>query len=80
MIRPCFKVFWFSKDSPIGHSEIKRRRGRQKKRWEENIKERTGMDFASSTRTAENRRRSKEIVANSSVVPHDPPRLWDRIE
>ena len=31
----------------------KRKRGRQKKRWEDNIKEWTGMDFASSTRAAE---------------------------
>ena len=35
----------------------KRKRGRQKKRWEDNIKEWTGMDFASSTRAAENRLR-----------------------
>ena len=47
----------------------KRKRGRQKKRWEDNIKEWTGMDFASSTRAAENRTRWKGIVANSSVVP-----------
>ena len=31
--------------------------GRQKKRWEDNIKEWTGMNFASSTRAAENRTR-----------------------
>ena len=31
----------------------KRKGGRQKKRWEDNIKEWTGMDFASSTRAAE---------------------------
>ena len=31
----------------------KRKRGRQKKRWEDNIKERTGVDFDSSTRAAE---------------------------
>ena len=47
----------------------KRKRGRQKKRWEDNIKEWTGMDFASSTRAAENRSRWKGIVANLSVVP-----------
>ena len=35
----------------------KRKRGRQKKRWEDSIKEWTGMDFASSTRAAENRSR-----------------------
>ena len=58
----------------------KRKRGRQKKRWEDNIKEWTGMDFASSTRAAKNRSRLKGIVANSSVVPDDLPRLWDRIE
>ena len=50
----------------------KRKRGRQKKRWEDNIKEWTGMDFASTTRTAENRTRWKWIVANSSVVPRRP--------
>ena len=46
----------------------KRRRGRQKKRWEGNIKEWTGMDLANSNRVAENSTRWKEIVANSSVV------------
>ena len=45
-----------------------RKKGRQKKRWEENIKEWTEMNFASSTRAAENRTRWKGIVANSSVV------------
>ena len=46
----------------------KRKRGRQRKRLEDNIKEWTGMDFASSTRAAENRTRLKVIDANSSVV------------
>ena len=58
----------------------KRRRGRQKKGWEDNIKEWAGMDFASSTRAVENRTRWKGIVANSSVVSDDLPTLWDRIE
>ena len=53
----------------------KRKRGRQKKRWEDNIKEWTGIDFASSTRAAENRSRWKGIVANSSVVPRRPPKV-----
>ena len=50
----------------------KRKWGRPKKSWEDNIKEWTGMDFASSTRAAENRSRWKGIVANSSVVPRRP--------
>ena len=46
----------------------KRKSSRQKKRWEDNIKEWTGMDFASLTRAAKNMSRWKGIVANSSVV------------
>ena len=53
----------------------KRKRGRQKKRWEDNIKEWTGMDFASSTRAAEGRSRWKGIVANSSVVRRRPSKV-----
>ena len=43
----------------------KRRRDSQKKRSEDNIKERIGMDFANSTSAAENRTRWKGIF----VVP-----------
>ena len=53
----------------------KRKRGRQKKRLEDNIQEWTGMDFASSTRTAQNRTRWKGIVANLSVVPRRPSKV-----
>ena len=54
-----------------------RRRGRQKKRWEDNIKEWTGMGFGDSLRSAEDREGWKGIVATSSVVPRRPPRLRD---
>ena len=47
----------------------KRRRSGQKKRWEDNIKEWTGMDFATLTRAAEKRTRWKRIFANSFVMP-----------
>ena len=52
-----------------------RKRGRQKKRWEDNIKAWTGMNLASSNRAAENRTKSKGIVANSSVVPRRPSKV-----
>ena len=52
-----------------------RRKGRQKKRWEDNIKEWTGMGFGDSLRAAEDRQGWKGIVATSSVVPRRPPRL-----
>ena len=38
------------------------------------------MDLASSTRAAENRTRWKGIVANSSVVPRRPSKVWNRVE
>ena len=39
------------------------------------------MDFARSIRAAYNRTSLwKEIFANSSVVPDDLQRFWDRIE
>ena len=52
-----------------------KKRGRQKKRWEDNIKEWPGIDFASSIRAAENRTRWIGIVANSSVVLRRPSKV-----
>ena len=43
-----------------------RKRGRQKKRWEDNIKERTGMEFGDFLRAAEDSERLKGIVATLS--------------
>ena len=58
-----------------------RRRGRQKKRWDDNIQEWTGMGFGDSLRAAEDREGWKGIVAMSSVMPRRPPRLrdWDEM-
>ena len=50
----------------------KGRGSKQKKRLEDNMKEWTGIDFASSTRAAEDRTSWKGIVAKSSVVPQRP--------
>ena len=72
MIRPCLKVFWFSKDNPTGHSERKKK----KRQTEEEVgRQYQRVDFASSTRAVENRSRWKGIVANSSVVPRRPPKV-----
>ena len=45
----------------------KRKRDRQKKRWEDNIEECTGMDFA-STRAAENRTGWKGVVCGAPAI------------
>ena len=58
-----------------GTAKGARRRGRQKKRWEDSIKEWTGMGFEDSLRAAEDREGWKGIVATSSVVPRRPPKL-----
>ena len=72
------KLRWFghvSRSSGLAKTVLqgtvkgKGKRGRQKKRWGDNIKEWTGMDFVSSARAAVNRTRWKGIVSNSSVVP-----------
>ena len=63
------RSFGLAKTILQGTVKEKRKRGRQKKKWEDNIKVWTGMNFASSTRAAENRTRWKGIVVNSSVVP-----------
>ena len=52
-----------------------RRRGRQKKRWEDNIKGWTGMGFGDSLRAVEDREGWKGIVTTSSMVHRRPPRL-----
>ena len=46
-----------------------RRQGRQRKRWEENIREWTGLEFGKSQTAVENREKLRKLVAKSSVVP-----------
>ena len=44
----------------------------QRKRWEDNIREWTGLEFAKSQSAVENRERWRKLVAKSTVVPFDP--------
>ena len=46
-----------------------RRQGGQKKRWEDNIREWTGLECGTSQRAVENREKWRKLVAKSSVVP-----------
>ena len=54
-----------------------RRQGRQRKRWEDNIREWTGLEFAKSQRAVENREKWRKLVVKSSVVPQRPLRERD---
>ena len=49
-----------------------RRRGRQKKRWEDNIREWTGLEFAKSQRAIENREKWRTLIVNHLWYPNDP--------
>ena len=55
-----------------------RRQHRQRKRWEDNIKEWTGLEFGKSKRAVENMEKWRKLFAKSSVVPKRPSRLRDR--
>ena len=57
-----------------------KRQGRQRKWWEDNIREIewTGLKFGKSQRAAENREKWRKLVAKSSVVPQQPSWLRDR--
>ena len=54
-----------------------RRQGRQRKRWKDNTREWTGLEFGKSQRAVENREKWRKLVAKSSVVPQRPSQLRD---
>ena len=45
-----------------------RRQGRQRKRWEDNIREWTGLEFAKSQRAVENREKWRKVVAPTTLA------------
>ena len=74
----CLPLIRSSQNHLARHSGRGKRQGRQRKRWEDNIREWTGLEFAKSKRAVENREKWRKLVAKSSVVPHQPSRLRDR--
>ena len=86
IVKRC-KVQWYgyvSRSSGLTKTTLQglmkggRRQGRQRKRWEDNIREWTGLEFAKSQKAVENREKWRKLVAKSSVVPQRPSRLRDR--
>ena len=55
---------------PARHSERGRRQGRQRKRWEDNTRGWTGLEFTKFQRAVENREKWRKLTVKSSVVPH----------
>ena len=79
VVRKCFPFIRFGQNNLACHRE-KRKRTRQtyKKRWEDNIREWTGLEFAKSQRAVQNRRKWRKLVAISFVEPQRPLRFRDR--
>ena len=71
----CLPLIRSGQNHLARHSEMGRRQGRQKKKWEDNIREWTGLEFAKSQRAAENREKWRKLVLKSFVVPQLPPLL-----
>ena len=73
--------WWYTHSctSLVVHGTVQggRRRGRQKKHWENNVSEWTGLKFCNTLREAENKIKWRERVA-MSMVPQWSPWLWDR--
>ena len=63
----------------ILHGTVKggRRHVRLRKRWEDNIREWTGLELTKSQRALENKEKWRKLVAKSSVVPQLQSRLRD---
>ena len=55
-----------------------RQRGRHRKRWEDNIKEWTGLEWNIILQKAENRKEWRKLVVKSTVVLQRSARLQDR--
>ena len=55
-----------------------RRQGRQRKRWEDKIRNYTALEFVKSQRAVENWEKCRKGVARSFVVPQRPSWLRDR--
>ena len=62
-----------------GTVQGRRKRGRQRKRWTDNIKEWTGMTYAETQALAHDRDRWGNLVRRSIMQrPYDPGGLWDQ--
>ena len=76
MVWPCLKVFWSLKnDHAEGTVKGGRRRGGQRKRWEDNIKDWTCLRAAESLRVSKDRNGWREVVRRSVKAPLRPPEV-----
>ena len=66
----CLPFIRSGKNHLARHSESgKQTRQTERKRWKDNMREWTGLEFAKSQRAVENREKWVQLVVKSSVVP-----------
>ena len=82
-----FKLQWYghvSRSSGLAETILQgtvkggRRQGRQRKRWDDDIREWTGLEFGRSQRAVENRKNGENWRQNHQWCPKDPHGLRDR--
>ncbi|GFO14420.1 UDP-glucuronosyltransferase 2a1-like [Plakobranchus ocellatus] len=78
MVWAHYSLIWPCQDHHVGTVNGGRRRGRQKKRWDNNIREWTGLELRNTLRKAEDREEWKAVVRRSSAAPRRIPDLRDR--
>ena len=62
VVGSCFPFIRSVQNHLERHSETGRRQGRRKKRWEDNIRDWPGLEFAKSQRTVDNREKWRKLV------------------
>ena len=81
------KLQWYGRDSHWsglaktmcqGTVKGRGRQGRQRRLWEDNIREWTGLEIVKPERAAENKEKWRKLLVKTSVVPQWPPRLRNR--
>ena len=76
MVWTCLPFIRSGQTHLARHSERGKKTWRTK-RWEDNIREWTDLEFGKSQRAVENREKWRKLVTKSSVVPQNS-RLRDR--
>ena len=69
MVWSCLPLIRSGQNHLARHSERGKKTGGQRKRWEDNIREWTGLEFAKSQKAVENMEKWRKLVAKSSVLP-----------
>ena len=77
MVQSCFLFIRSGQNHLARLSKRGKRQVRQRKRWEDNIRKWTGLEFGKSQRAVEKREKWRKLIAKSSVVPQRPLQLRD---